>query len=147
MIEILQLVSSFMLGLLMGGLLAEAFILVPYWRKMDPRTFLDLHGSMGPQLFRYFAPLTVVGTMMPIFTLLVRLVSGEAIPGLAWLSAILVLAMLAIYFTYFKGANASFASGTVGVKDLAGELNRWANWHWLRTALGLLAFLASLTLL
>jgi len=61
-IEILQLLSCMALGLLVGSLLTEAVILVPYWRAMDPQEFLDLHGTLEQQLYRYFAPLTIVAT-------------------------------------------------------------------------------------
>ena len=61
-IELIQLASSFFLGLLVGSLLTEASILLPYWRAMDPEEFLNLHGSLGPRLYGYFAPLTIIAT-------------------------------------------------------------------------------------
>jgi len=61
--------------------------------------------------------------------------------------AVILLAILGIFFYYFKSANASFASGSVRVEDLPAELSRWSNWHWLRTVMGLIAFALSLVVL
>ncbi len=143
-IELLQLLSSLALGLLVGSLLTEAMILVPYWRSMEPREFLSLHSTLGPRLYIYFAPLTILATMLPVFAALIPLVLGAAFHWLSLAPAIITLIMLAIYFSYFKGANESFKSGSVGVNGLSKELDKWAKWHWLRVILGMAAFIASL---
>lgn len=65
-IEILQLLPCLLLGLLVGSLLTEAMILVPYWRTMDAKESLRLHSTMGPKLYSYFAPLTVAATIVPV---------------------------------------------------------------------------------
>ena len=144
MIELLQLLSCFALGLLMGSLLTEAMILVPYWRTMNPDDFLRLHGTLGPQLYTYFAPLTIVASTLPIVAAVVPLMMGLTPSLLSIVPAVIMLILLAIYFAYFKGANESFKSGSVGVERLSDELARWAAWHWLRVTLGLIAFFISL---
>ena len=144
LIESLELSSAFSLGLLVGSLLTEAVILVPYWRAMDASDFLRLHSTLGPNLFRYFAPLTILATVVPVITVIAMLVTATPINRLSLLSATLVLSMLAIYFAYFKGANEKFKKGSVGVDGLPAELGRWAAWHWIRVALGIGAFIASL---
>ena len=141
---LLQLSTAFCLGLFVGSMLTEGMILVPYWRSMEPKTFLDLHGTMGPRLYGYFAPLTILATLIPTVT------AGACLgsPTHPWVdstvaSAIMLL-ILGIYFLYFKAANESFATGSVGIEGLPAELRRWAAWHWLRTVLAAVAFLASL---
>ena len=143
-IEISQLISCFALGLLVGSLLTEAMILVPYWRTMKPEEFLSLHHTLGPRLFMYFAPLTILGTILPVIAAVLSVMLGTAFYWLAVVPAILVLTMLAIYFAYFKGANESFESGSIGVDGLSVELARWAKWHWARVILGIAAFFTSL---
>mgnify|MGYP001025454396 CR=1 FL=1 len=138
-IEILLIASSLSLGLLIGSLLTEAFILVPYWREMDSEEFLKLHGSLGPKLYHYFAPLTILGTIIPIAAAVIPIVLGAPV-GLSIIPAVLVSTMLVIYFAYFKGANLSFETGSVGVDGVAEQLRRWALWHWVRVGIGLLAF-------
>jgi hypothetical protein len=58
-------------------------------------------------------------------------------------SALLSVAVLAVFPLYFQRANASFAAGTIAASDVAGELRRWSAWHWGRTAIAIAAFLAA----
>ncbi|BAJ01729.1 hypothetical protein [Shewanella violacea] len=143
-IEILQLSSCLALGLLVGSLLTEAMILVPHWRTMEPKEFLSLHHTLGPRLFMYFAPLTILATIIPVLSGVMPLILGTSSHWISRVPAIITLIMLAIYFGYFKGANESFKSGTVGVEGLAEELKKWAKWHWIRVILGIVAFFTSL---
>jgi len=140
MADIAQLLSTLVLGLLAGSLLTEAIILVPYWRRMDPAAFFQLHGTMGPHLFRFFAPLTVVAVGLAIA---VAVTKGAA--NAAWLVAAgLCLAALAIFFIYFRAANNRFATHDMPDASLAGELGKWATWHWLRTLIIIAALGASI---
>lgn len=146
-IELIQLASSFFLGLLVGSLLTEALILLPYWRAMDPEEFLNLHGSLGPRLYGYFAPLTIIATVLPVLAAITSVVVGSSFFNLSIVPAIITLVMLFIYVIYFKGANESFKTDSVGVDGLSEELERWSKWHWVRVFLGLVAFLISLFIL
>ncbi len=142
--EALQLVSAGFLGLFIGALLAEGALLVPYWRALPPAEFFALHGSFGPRLFRFFAPLTTGALLLAVAAALASL--WVASPG-RWASlaaAGLAASLVATYFLYFKRANAGFADASVGAAGLAGELKRWARWHWARVGLGLGGFACSL---
>ena len=143
-IEFLQVASSLSLGLLVGSLLTEAMILVPYWRTMTPKEFLRLHGSLGPKLYSYFAPLTIIASVFPILAAITPVINGASIISLSTIPALITLVMLGIYQVYFKGANESFKTGSVGVNGVPEELARWAAWHAIRVCLGLVAFLVSL---
>lgn len=140
LVSITGLAAELALGLYAGSLLTEACILVPYWRRMPASEFRRLHGTLGPALFRYFAPLTA-GTVLLV--LAAALAGGQAEPGRA-VAAVLVCAALAIFFGYFRRANAAFAAGNLSDTDLARELVRWERWHRVRTALALAAFAISL---
>ena len=146
-VEISQLISCLALGLLVGSLLTEAMILVPYWRTMKPEEFFSLHHTLGPRLYRYFAPLTIIGTILPVIAAAISVTQGVASNWLSVVPAILVLIMLVIYFAYFKGANERFESASVAVEDLSLELAKWASWHWIRVTLGIAAFFTSLLVL
>ena len=135
--ELLHLVASVFLGLYAGALLTEAVILVPYWQRMEPRTFLSLHKTMGPHLFRFFAPLTTTAVMLAVASALVTpldVLAGRHLAGAGALAALL------IFFLYFKKANQSFADQTVDPNALEAELSRWSKWHWFRTVIVLAAF-------
>lgn len=140
MIESLYVISTLFLGLFAGSLLTEAMILVPYWRRMEPVEFFSLHGSLGPSLFRYFAPLTSLAVMLSV--LVAANVGTENLPWLT--SAVLSLAALAIFFIYFRSANNKFAAHDIADEELSAELQRWSNWHWVRTVLVVIALAASI---
>lgn len=136
LIEILHIAATVLIGLYAGSLLTEAFILVPYWRKMPADQFLKLHGTMGPSLFRYFAPLTTVAVISSVLA---------AIWGDIWdkgAAALCVMALI-IFFAFFKRANAQFADQSLSKDELPGALKRWTAWHNVRTVLVLIAFVLS----
>ena len=140
----LQFVTTLASGIFTGALLTEAFVLVPFWRKMDAADFLSRHASMGPSLFRFFAPLTVAGSMLPPLTWLLATVTHSPTQTYWAISGLIGLAMLAIYFAYFDKANASFKDASIEESALANELARWAFWHNFRTGLAVIGFSTAL---
>ncbi len=140
MVDMVQFFSTLVLGLLAGSLLTEAMILVPYWRRMEPTAFFQLHSSLGPHLFRFFAPLTIGAVSLAVSVMIINKAAN-----VAWLvSAGLCLAALAIFFIYFRAANNRFATHDLPEAALAGELSKWATWHWLRTLIIITALGASI---
>ena len=142
MIDAVNTLSTFMLGVFSGALLTEGMILVPYWRKMAPNDFFRLHKEMGPSLFRFFAPLTVISVLLAITAALIPLAYREvsffrlAAGGGAALT-------LAIFFLYFKSANQAFADHNLENVELGPELARWSAWYWVRTVIIIFAFAVS----
>jgi hypothetical protein len=53
-IEILKIVSTGLLGLFVGALLAEGALFVPYWKTLKAEAFFSLHKEYGPRLYRFF---------------------------------------------------------------------------------------------
>jgi hypothetical protein len=140
MLESLNLLTTLIIGLYAGSLLTEAMILVPYWRHMDPSKFFKLHGTLGPRLFRYYAPLTTVAVGLALIAAIAN--QGE---NPYWnIAAGLCASALLIFFLYFSKANKSFADHSLAEHDLGNELARWSRWHWLRTVLVILALGASI---
>ena len=132
------------LGLAAGALLAEAGVLVPYWRAQEPGDFLAGYARHAPMLLRFFGPLEVAsGGLVVAATVLAWL---GFLPGRAPLTAAsaLTLAVLLCFPLYFQRANASFASGSIALEQVAAELARWSRWHRLRTGLAIAAFALSL---
>ncbi len=137
---ILQFFSVLLLGLFVGALLAEGYILVPYWREISPDQFFLLHKEFGPRLYRFYAPLTIAATLLTVFTAMVSWLIDYSERWMTLTAGILSLSMIAIYFIYFKKANESFAKMSIRVDDLGSELGRWAAWHSLRVTIGIVAF-------
>ena len=128
------------LGLSAGALLAEAGVLVPFWRSEDPKSFLAWYERHASLLLKFFGPLEAVsGVLVLVSTALawLGLLPGRALFGA---STGLTIAVLASFPLYFKEANARFAAGSLDLAKVAPELERWATWHWARTILATVAF-------
>ena len=138
--ELSSILTCVVTGVFAGSMLTEAGILVPYWRKMMPEEFLRLHHTMAPMLFRFFAPLTILGTLLPSVHVALGLLSGSALSDYSYLAAALSVAVLTLYFAFFKSANQSFADGT-DPAQAAVTLKRWAFWHTIRTVGTITVFL------
>ena len=135
------------LGLSAGAMLTEAVILVSYWRTLPAHDFLRWFGENEPRLVAFYSPLQITSVCLTaaaagLFRFRLRMGSGLLI-----MSVLLAVAVLATYFVYFKEANAGFVAGTIGPEKVADELARWARWQWIRTAIGVSAFIAGLVAL
>lgn len=79
---------------------------------------------------------------------LAALVAARAGPVMRrrWLivAELSAIGVMVTYPLFFAAANAVFARGGLSDPELRAILDRWATWHWVRTALGLLGFDAAL---
>ena len=137
MIEILYAISAGILGIFAGAQIAEGVLFVPYWKSLKPTEFFELHKTFGPKIYQFFAPLTILATIIPLVTVGYAFTEGIDVTkaeGLLYaeLMGICTLLFFSTYFLYFKKANQSFADETVAHEDLAAELKKWGNWHWAR---------------
>jgi len=96
MIDALNLMATIFLGLYAGSLLTEAMILVPYWRKMSAEDFFGLHSELGPRLFRYFAPLTVIAVMSTVLVGILNSAQGN----IYWVVSAVLAAVLCSYSSF-----------------------------------------------
>lgn len=142
--ELLTLTSAAGLGLLMGALLAEGALFVPYWRTLPAPAFFALHKEWGPRLYRFFAPLTIASTMSAMAAAVVGILAERPGRRATLVAGVLAGTMVAIYGAYFKNANVRLAAGRLSSAELASELARWARWQWARVVVGIVAFVASL---
>lgn len=135
-LEVLATTAS---GLLAGALVTEACILVPYWKTMNPEDFLLLHPTMAPLLFRFYAPLTIAGTVLPV---VVCAAHWALNPTALWqwtLSAVCGIALIGFYFGFFREANRRFEEGASAV-EASVTLSKWAKMHQARTIVAVLSF-------
>ena len=63
-----------------------------------------------------------------------------------WLliAAVSAIGVMATYPLFFAAANAAFARGDLADAAARSLLDCWATWHWVRTGLGALGFVAAL---
>lgn len=138
--DLLQVLSAGAIGLLVGALLAEGALFVPYWRTLDATTFYALHKVYGPKLYRFFAPLTIAPMVLILVAGATALWVADAGRWVTLAACLLFLLTVATYGMYFQHANAQFAAASLNAEDLALELARWERWQWVRVVLGLVAF-------
>ena len=145
--DTLALVAAIALGLMAGALLAEGAILVSFWKLLPPEEFLSWYRRHGALLLRFFGPLEVAAALLAIAAAAVHWLSGSAGRHLLVLSALLAVAVLAVFPLYFQRVNASFAAATIPVDRVASELRRWSSWHCARTLIATAGFVAALVAL
>jgi hypothetical protein len=131
------------LGLSAGALLAEACVLVPFWRAENPESFLRWYKQHASLLLRFFGPLEAVSGLLIVSSAALAWLGQLPGRALLSLSAVLAVGVLASFPLYFKNANASFAAGSIPPAKVGVELTRWANWHWARTGIAIVAFLVA----
>jgi hypothetical protein len=139
----IALLAVLALGLAAGAMLAEGGVLVPFWRSLPPDAFLRWYADNASRLFAFFGPLEIASTALAAGAAALHGLSRR--PGAGWfaVAAVLGAAVLATFPAYFRDVNASFEAGTIPPDRVAAELERWAAWHWGRTAIGVGAFAAA----
>jgi hypothetical protein len=147
MIEALSVLTTAILGLFAGSLVTEALLLVPFFRSLSFEEFNRLHTEFGPRLYRYYAPLTISATVLPVVLAAGAIFAGSPHWLMACAPAVLALGILATYLLYFQNANAAFAEKRLDAAGLKAELTRWAGVHNFRTVLAVSGFLVSLVVM
>ena len=144
---ILLLLSAAVLGVFLGAQIAEACLLVPIWKQTEPDEFFEQHKSVGPLIYKFFAPLTIAATVIPLITVIINLIFNPNQKALFLILGLSTLAFFSTYFLYFKEANQKFADRTLSNDELPHELVKWGNWHWTRIVFEAIAFISSIIIL
>lgn len=134
-----QILSLACMGAFVGGCLVVSVIVVPTWRGMDPEAFLDRFSEDGPRLGLTLFPLEAAGALFAVLAFVgaMRKGSGGRVP---WgLASLCIVATLGLLPAYFAEANSRMIGGAIEAPEVVAELERWAGWQWLRTALAVLA--------
>ncbi|WP_375577984.1 hypothetical protein ABWH96_13120 [Marivirga tractuosa] len=145
--KILLLLSTCIMGVFLGTQLAEAVLIVPYWKELSSDAFFELHKTYGKRLYQFYAPLTIASIILPTITFFYSLLGKSKTDILLWVMFISAIMFFSTYFIYFKEANISFAEQTITNEALSKELIRWGNWHWTRVLCEAIAFVCGLILL
>ena len=144
MIELLYALAAGILGIFAGAQIAEGVLLVPYWKSMEADAFYKDHKTMGPKIYKFFAPLTIAATLIPIGTMIYALMIDAPGRVAMLLSGFFTLLFFSTFYLYFKKANQQFADATLSDEELALELIKWGKWHWTRICFELAALICAL---
>ena len=142
--EAMPLLAAAGLALFVGALLTEAMVLVPMWRTLPPQEFFTLHAAHAHRLYAFFAPLTVIATLLAVGAAITAVATDRPLSSASVVAGVLALVILSTYVLYFRRANASLAAASISHEALPAELARWASWHWFRTVIGLVALASAL---
>jgi hypothetical protein len=111
---------------------------------LPPESFLSWYGDNASLLFDFFAPLEIASAVVVLAAAVLDRLRHRTVNLWLVASAVLAVAVLVTFPLYFQAANGSFATRTIPVDRVGDELARWAAWHWMRTAIGLVAFIAAI---
>jgi Domain of unknown function (DUF1772) len=138
-----MMLACLVLGLLAGGMLLIGVAFVSFWQSLSPSEFQSWFASHSHLIGRLMIPL---GTGSIVVTL-AALVASLRDPARCFWSLIAALATIGVMVTYpifFAGTNEAFVRGGLSDRAVRSLLDRWTTWHWLRTGLGVVGFIAAL---
>ena len=131
--------AACLLGLLGGAMLVIAIVLVPFWSALPP---VELRAWFGRHAGRTGALMFPLGGAALAAAAAAWLVAHARWPALAAGAA---AGVVAVTLLVNEPANRRFAGPVyLSDADVVALLGRWRRWHWLRVALGLVAFGAAL---
>jgi len=127
-------------GISCGVMLTGAVVLVPYWRSVPAADFLVWFAANADRMLYLAGPIQTATVIFTVVGAILFAITHR--PGTVLLcgAAVLAIGVLVAFPLYFRAANASFVSASIQLADVPAELSRWAFWQWIRSTLGILAF-------
>jgi len=139
-----MMLACLVLGLLSGGMLVIGVAFVSFWQSLSPSDFQAWFASYSHLIGRLMIPLGA-GSVAATLAALLACWSGPATRRGGLLGAALsTIGVMVTYPIFFAATNESFVRGGLSDSTVRSVLDRWATWHWIRTGLGTVGFIAAL---
>jgi hypothetical protein len=140
----LMMLTCLVLGLLAGGMLVIGVSLVSFWKSLSPSDFQAWFAAHSHLIGRLMLPLGVGGVAVAVAAV-IACWRGPATRR-RWLlvAAFSVVGVMVTYPIFFAATNEAFERQGLSDSAVRILLDRWAAWHWFRTALGTFGFVAAL---
>jgi Domain of unknown function (DUF1772) len=140
--SILLILTCLLLGLLTGAMLVIGVSLVSFWKSLSPSDFQAWFATHSHLLGRLMIPLGIGGLAVSV----AAVIAGWRSSARGWLliAAVSAMGVMVTYPLFFATANETFVRGGLADAAVRSLLDRWAAWHWLRTGLGAVGFVAAL---
>lgn len=135
-------VSAILTGLLAGAMLFLRIVLVPFWQGLPPAEFRAWFAKHADRIRALMLPLGAAAAATSAGATAARVVTGEAARASS-VAAVGAVSVVAITVAVNEPANHKFASEELGDEETASLLKRWARWHDVRVAVGLIAATAA----
>jgi Domain of unknown function (DUF1772) len=130
-------------GLLTGAMLLIGISIVGFWKSLTPSDFVSWFASHSSRLGVIMIPLGTITLLLSLATVAVSWRSRSRQRQWGMIAALCALFIMVSYPIFFAGANASFIGGDLPDAAVRVLLDKWAVWHWGRTLLGLIGFVAA----
>ena len=134
--------SAVLTGLLAGGMGFIEIVLLPFWRGSSPAEFRRWFTAHSDRIRSVMIPLGVgAGAVSTAYAL--TQVADRRPDGAATTAAATTLGVIAITVTVNEPANHQFIARSLTDDETRNLLDKWARWHHLRVALGMIATTAA----
>ena len=138
----LALLSAVLAGLLAGAMILIDAVLVPFWRGVPPEQFRTWFAAYSDRIRTVMIPLGAGAAAVNAASAVVQTKKGPR-AGAASVAAAAAAGVVAITITVNEPMNHRFTAERLTDAETADLLERWARWHRLRVALGVLATLGA----
>lgn len=142
--DVIMFLSVGILGVFLGSMLTEGFILVPFWQSISAPAFYDWCAANGERMGKFYNPLNLAVTLLPVAAAVVSLWQRRRGRWFAVVAAVCLLVVLGMYYAYFKSVNEGFIARSFSPDELSAVLVKWGALHCWRTVLSAIALFAGL---
>jgi len=143
----LMMLTCLVLGLLAGGMLVIGISFVSFWKSLAPSDFQAWFASYSHLIGRLMIPLGAGSVAATVATLVACWSSAATRRRWLLIAALSAIGVMVTYPIFFSRTNEAFVHGGLSDSAVRSLLDRWATWHWIRTGLGIVGFIAALRVL
>jgi uncharacterized membrane protein len=130
-------------GLSAGAMLLIRMVLLPFWQGLPPADFRRWFASHSGRIRRVMIPLGTTAAASGIATAATEAIVERKPPTTSAVAAASAVGVVAVTVTVNEPANEKFVQADFDDEETTHLLGRWARWHDLRVALGLLGAIAA----
>jgi hypothetical protein len=130
-------------GLLTGAMLLIGASIVGFWKSLTPSDFVSWFASHSSRIGIIMVPLGTITLLLSLAAVMVSWRSRLKQRQSAIIAALCAVYIMVSYPVFFAAANASFVADGLSDSAIRALLDKWAVWHWGRTLLGLVGFVAA----
>jgi hypothetical protein len=142
-VSVILVLSVLSFGLLTGAMLLIGISIVGFWKSLTPSDFVSWFATHSSRLGVIMVPLGTITLLLSLAAVAVSWRSSSKQRQCAMIAALCALCVMVSYPVFFAGANASFITGGLPDSAVRALLDEWVVWHWGRTLLGLVGFVAA----
>ena len=138
----LALLATVLAGLLAGAMILIDVVLLPFWRGVPPEQFRTWFVAHSDRIRTLMIPLGASAAVVTPASAVVQTARGPGARA-ASVGAAAAAGVVAITITVNEPMNHRFTAEHLTDPETASLLERWARWHRLRVALGVVATLGA----